>query len=92
MRRLNERSALASTIKQFGIKDPSAIRYAYGLVVETTRRKNLIDKLVNNVVDPKKSANMTWASNLSCDYTFTKHGLSRTGVNITSKKQTASQA
>ena len=54
MRRLNERSALARTIKQLGVKDPSAIRYAYGLVVETTRRKNLIDKLVNNVVDPKK--------------------------------------
>ena len=54
MRRLNERSALARTIKQLGAKDPSAIRYAYGLVVETTRRKNLIDKLVNNVVDPKK--------------------------------------
>jgi 16S rRNA (cytosine967-C5)-methyltransferase len=54
MRRLNERSALARTIKQLGAKDPSAIRYAYGLVVETTRRKNIIDKLVNNVVDPKK--------------------------------------
>ncbi len=54
MRRLNERSALAKTVKQLGINDPSAIRYAYGLVVETTRRKNLIDKLVDDVVAPKK--------------------------------------
>src|SRR5665648_401019 len=53
MRRLNERSALARTVKQLRINDPSAIRYAYGLVVETTRRKNLIDKLINTVVAPK---------------------------------------
>jgi 16S rRNA (cytosine967-C5)-methyltransferase len=54
MRRLNERAALARTIKQFGSSDPNAIRYAYGLVVETTRRKNLIDKFINNVIAPKK--------------------------------------
>jgi NOL1/NOP2/sun family putative RNA methylase len=54
MRRLNERSALARTVKQLDIGDPSAIRYAYGLVVETTRRKNLIDKFINAVVAPKK--------------------------------------
>ena len=42
------------TVKQLGVKDPSAIRFAYGLVVETERRKNLIDKFVNNVVAPKK--------------------------------------
>ena len=54
IRRLNERSALARTVKQLGISNPQAIRYAYGLVVETTRRKNLIDKLVNSVVAPKK--------------------------------------
>ena len=54
MRRLNERSALMRTVKQLGIKDPSAIRFAYGLVVETERRKNLIDKFVNAVVSPKE--------------------------------------
>jgi 16S rRNA (cytosine967-C5)-methyltransferase len=53
MRRLNERSALMKTVKQLGVKDPSAIRFAYGLVVETERRKNLIDKLVNQVTAPK---------------------------------------
>jgi hypothetical protein len=54
MRRLNERAALMRTVKQLGIKDPSAIRFAYGLVVETERRKNLLDKFINNVVEPKK--------------------------------------
>ena len=41
------------TVKQLGVKDPSAIRFAYGLVVETERRKNLIDKFINQVVAPK---------------------------------------
>jgi 16S rRNA (cytosine967-C5)-methyltransferase len=54
MQRLSERLALAKTIKQLGVKDPNAIRYAYGLVVETTRRRNFIDKFVNTVVAPKK--------------------------------------
>jgi 16S rRNA (cytosine967-C5)-methyltransferase len=54
MQKLSEHLALARTIEQLGIRDPNAIRYAYGLVVETTRRRNLIDKLVNTVVAPKK--------------------------------------
>jgi 16S rRNA (cytosine967-C5)-methyltransferase len=54
MRRLNERAALMRTVKQMGIKDPTAIRFAYGLVVETERRKNLIDKFINTVVAPKQ--------------------------------------
>ncbi len=54
MRRLNERSALMRTVKQLGISNPSVTRYAYGLIVETTRRKNLIDKFINSVVAPKK--------------------------------------
>jgi 16S rRNA (cytosine967-C5)-methyltransferase len=53
MRRLNERSALMKTVKQLGVNDPSAVRFAYGLVVETERRKNLIDKIINEVVAPK---------------------------------------
>jgi len=52
--KLSERLALARTVKQLNVKDSNAIRYAYGLVVETTRRKNLIDKFVNTVVAPKK--------------------------------------
>ena len=54
MQKLSERLALARTIKQLNATDPNAIRYAYGLVVETTRRRNLIDKFVNTVVAPKK--------------------------------------
>jgi 16S rRNA (cytosine967-C5)-methyltransferase len=54
MQKLSERLALARTIKQLSASDPNAIRYAYGLVVETTRRRNLIDKFVNTVAAPKK--------------------------------------
>jgi 16S rRNA (cytosine967-C5)-methyltransferase len=54
MQRLSERLALARTIKQLETKNSNAIRYAYGLVVETTRRKNQIDKFVNSVLAPKQ--------------------------------------
>lgn len=54
MRRLNERAALMRTVKQLGINDATAIRLAYSLVVETERRKNLIDRFVNAVITPKK--------------------------------------
>ena len=54
MQKLSEHLALARTIKQLNVKDPSAIRCAYGLVVETTRRRNLIDKFVDTVMAPKK--------------------------------------
>src|SRR5512138_194552 len=53
LRRLNERSALVRTTKQLNINNPGAMRLAYGLIVETTRRKNLIDKLINDVLAPK---------------------------------------
>jgi 16S rRNA (cytosine967-C5)-methyltransferase len=52
MRRLNERAALMRTVRQLNVKDPGAIRLAYGLVVETERKKNLIDKFINTVVEP----------------------------------------
>jgi 16S rRNA (cytosine967-C5)-methyltransferase len=54
MQKLSERLAFARTTKQLGVNKPNAIRYAYGLVIETTRRKNLIDKFINTVVAPKK--------------------------------------
>ncbi len=54
MQKLSERLALARTIKQLGISNPQAVRYGYGLVCETVRRKNLIDKFVNSVIKPKK--------------------------------------
>jgi 16S rRNA (cytosine967-C5)-methyltransferase len=52
LQKLSERLALARTVKQLGVRNPHAVRYAYGLVVETVRRKNLIDKFVNNVLKP----------------------------------------
>ncbi|MDR0797539.1 MAG: hypothetical protein LBE70_02310, partial [Nitrososphaerota archaeon] len=54
MQRLSERIALIKTIKQLNETNSNAIRYAYGLVVETTRCKNLIDKFINNVIAPEK--------------------------------------
>jgi 16S rRNA (cytosine967-C5)-methyltransferase len=54
MEKLSERLALARTLTEVRINDANAIRYGYGLVLETTRRKNLIDKFVNTIVVPKK--------------------------------------
>ena len=54
MQRLSERIALAKTIKQLNETNSNAIRYAYGLVVETTRRRNLIDAFINTNIAPKK--------------------------------------
>ncbi len=45
--------ALSKTVKQLGIRDPDAIRLGYGLVVETVRRKNLIDKFINSQLKAK---------------------------------------
>jgi 16S rRNA (cytosine967-C5)-methyltransferase len=53
MQKLSERMALAKTVKQLGVRDPDAIRLGYGLVVETIRRKNLIDKFINNQLKEK---------------------------------------
>lgn len=56
MQKLSERLALARTVKQLGISDPNAVRYAYRLAVETIRHKNLIDKFVNVVLQPMEIA------------------------------------
>lgn len=53
LRKLSERMALTKTIKQLEIRNPDAIRYAYGLVIEVVRRKNLIDAFINSVLRPK---------------------------------------
>ncbi|MCW4054993.1 MAG: RsmB/NOP family class I SAM-dependent RNA methyltransferase [Candidatus Bathyarchaeota archaeon] len=52
LQKLSARLALARTVKQLGLRNPHAIRYAYGLVIETVRRKNLIDKFLNSVLKP----------------------------------------
>jgi len=59
MQKLSERLALAKTVRQLGINNPNAVRYAYGLVCETLRRKNLIDKFVNSVLKPKTISEFT---------------------------------
>ncbi|MCW3998063.1 MAG: NOL1/NOP2/sun family putative RNA methylase [Candidatus Bathyarchaeota archaeon] len=53
MRRLSEQMALAKTIDQMKIRDNNIIRYAYRLVSETVRRKNLIDEIINRVLKPE---------------------------------------
>jgi len=54
LQKLSEHLALAKTVGQLGISNPDAVRYAYGLVVETVRCKNLIDKFVNSVLKPEE--------------------------------------
>ncbi|HJW65217.1 MAG TPA: RsmB/NOP family class I SAM-dependent RNA methyltransferase [Candidatus Bathyarchaeia archaeon] len=53
LQKLSERMALIRITKRLGISSPNTIRYAYGLVVETVRRRNLIDKFINSVLQPK---------------------------------------
>lgn len=50
MRKLSERLALARTVKQLGIEDDDSIRVAHKLVCETTKRRNLIDRFVNQTL------------------------------------------
>jgi 16S rRNA (cytosine967-C5)-methyltransferase len=59
MQKLSERLALTRTVKQLNISNADAVRYGYGLVCETIRRKNLIDKFVNSVLAPKTISEFT---------------------------------
>jgi 16S rRNA (cytosine967-C5)-methyltransferase len=56
MQKLSERMAFVKTMKQLGIRDADAVRLSYGLVVETVRRKNLIDKFINSQLKDKPLA------------------------------------
>jgi 16S rRNA (cytosine967-C5)-methyltransferase len=53
LQKLSERWALARATRQTGVSNSDAVRYAYGLVVETVRHRNLIDKFVDRVLKPK---------------------------------------
>ena len=53
MRKLSEQMAFAKTIDQMQVEDTNSIRYAYGLVIETIRRKNQIDEVINHVLKPE---------------------------------------
>jgi 16S rRNA (cytosine967-C5)-methyltransferase len=50
---ISERLALARTAKQLGIEDLDALRMAHGLIIETIRRRNFIDRFINEVLKPK---------------------------------------
>ena len=50
---LNEKLALARTMKQLGIKDVNTLRLAHKMVLETVRKCNLIDFILNNVLRPR---------------------------------------
>lgn len=54
---LNEKLALARASKQLGIKDVNALRLAHKMVLETTRKRNLIDYILNNVLKPQSISN-----------------------------------
>ena len=49
----SERLALAKASRRLGVSNPDAVRLAYGFVVETVRRRNLIDKFIDGVIMPK---------------------------------------
>jgi len=53
MQKLSERMALTRIMKRLGISNSNTLRYAYGLVVETVRRRNLIDKFIDSILQPK---------------------------------------
>jgi 16S rRNA (cytosine967-C5)-methyltransferase len=53
MQRLNERIALAKTVKQLGINDTDAVRLAHMLCLETIRRKNFINAFINKALKPQ---------------------------------------
>lgn len=50
--KVSERLALSRTIRRLGIGNPNVIRLAHRLVVETVRRRNFIDKFINNALEP----------------------------------------
>lgn len=50
---ISERLALARTAKQLEISNVDALRLAHGLVCETVRRRNVIDRFINEVLKPK---------------------------------------
>jgi len=50
---LGERLALAKAAKQMGIKDSKVVGLAHKMVLETVRRQNLIDFLLNSTLAPR---------------------------------------
>lgn len=57
--KINEHLALAKTAKQLDISDVNTLRFAHRLLCETVRRRNLIDRVINEVVKPKALSEFT---------------------------------
>jgi 16S rRNA (cytosine967-C5)-methyltransferase len=51
-RKFSERLALAAVSKQLGIRDSGSIGLAHKLILETVRRQNLIDYILNSTLRP----------------------------------------
>ncbi|MDW8039856.1 MAG: RsmB/NOP family class I SAM-dependent RNA methyltransferase [Nitrososphaerota archaeon] len=58
--KISERLALTRTAKQLEVSDVDALRLAHGLVCETVRRRNLIDRFINEVLKPKSLSDFTF--------------------------------
>ncbi|MEM1563332.1 MAG: RsmB/NOP family class I SAM-dependent RNA methyltransferase [Candidatus Bathyarchaeia archaeon] len=56
---ISERLAIARTAKQLEISDIDALRFAHSLVCETVRRRNFIDRFINEVLKPKSISEFT---------------------------------
>jgi len=50
---LSERSSLMRTSKQLGIRDTDSLKMAHAMIIETTRRLNVIDKVANTILSPR---------------------------------------
>ncbi len=57
--KISERLALARTAKQLDVSDVNTLRFAYGLLCETVRRLNFIDRFINEVLKPKAMSDFT---------------------------------
>jgi len=57
--KINEHLALAKTAKQLDVSDVNALRFAHRLLCETVRRRNLIDRFINDVLKPKALSEFT---------------------------------
>ncbi|MGQ9538027.1 MAG: RsmB/NOP family class I SAM-dependent RNA methyltransferase [Candidatus Bathycorpusculaceae bacterium] len=57
--KISERLALARTAKQLDISDVDALRFAHGLLCETVRRLNFIDRFINEILKPKAISEFT---------------------------------
>lgn len=58
-RKINEHLALARTAKQLGVENIDVLRLANRLVYETVRRRNLIDRFINEILKPRSLSTFT---------------------------------